>query len=234
MHYERAPHFRTSKLDVTASATGREFATAEVQRPFMEHYYVNSRTFVTESGFRFRRGVVIRLGRRTPVKRLWPVTSILLRVSLVHARQRDVTNQQNRDRGHEHEGLYPGAQRAKPKHHSRKPRQILDRGHNCSLHRTDRHATNILSTLRNQWSWRSKCGPTIRAENACRFSGSAALAATCFNPVLGSVFHQADIIRAAQELQSIIPPATELWCRPAGRREILDKLGCSLPSCGSG
>jgi hypothetical protein len=30
-----------------------------------------------------------------------------------------------------------------------------------------------------------------------RFSGSAALAATCFNLVLGSVFHQADIIRAS-------------------------------------
>ena len=71
----------------------------------------NSRTFVTESGFRFRSGAFIGLGRRTPVKRLWPVTSILVRVSLVHARQREVTNQQNRDRGHEHEDLYSGALR---------------------------------------------------------------------------------------------------------------------------
>ena len=64
---------------------------------------------MTESGFRFRSGAFIGLGRRTPVKRLWPVTSILVRVSLVHARQRDVTNQHNRDGGHEHEDLYPGA-----------------------------------------------------------------------------------------------------------------------------
>jgi len=153
--------------------------------------------FVTESGFRFRSGAFIGLGRRTPVKRLWPVTSILVRVGLVHARQHEVTNQQNRDGGNKHEDLNPGAQRAKPKHHSRKPRQILDRGYNRSLHRTDRHATNILSTLRNQWSWRSKCGPTIRAENESRFSGSAALAANSLNDVWGPVFHPADIIRAA-------------------------------------
>ena len=172
-------------------------ACVEIQRLFTAHCYTNSPTFVTESGFRFRSGAFIGLGRRTPVKRLWPVTSILVRVSFVHARQREVTNQQNRDGGNKHEDLYPGSQRAKPKHHSRKPRQILDRGYNRSLHRTDRHATDILSTLRNQWSWRSKCGPTIRAEHASRFSDSAALAATCFNPVLGSVFHQADIIRAS-------------------------------------
>jgi hypothetical protein len=88
-------------------------ALAEDQRLCTAHYYVNSRTFVTESGFRFRSGAFIGLGGRTPVKRLWPVTSILVRVSLVHARQREVTNQQNRDRGHEHEDLYPSAQRAR-------------------------------------------------------------------------------------------------------------------------
>jgi len=53
---------------------------------FPQRYYVNSRTFVTESGFRFRSGAFIGLGSCTPVKRLWPVASVLVRLGLVHAR----------------------------------------------------------------------------------------------------------------------------------------------------
>jgi hypothetical protein len=70
---------------------------------------------VTESGFRFRSGAFIGLGRRTPVKRLWPVTSILVRVSLVHARQRDVTNQHNREVS---EATTAGSKRFRSKEHS--------------------------------------------------------------------------------------------------------------------